>query len=192
MRFRTIIATSLTSLALLSAKPARAYDMDCAIMLCMAGGFPSSAVCSAAYAEMIRRITPWPSRPPFGVCTYAAAPAALGGPGGEAVLDISTPDYAWLRRTKVLWWRARSYKPRDEPRLWDWSLRSCDFENRSCRDIERVTRSSRPWSATFKSDNGQTLSSPGKGGQWSFHHRAVMLEYGDYAGSMAFTDWMFY
>ena len=31
---------------------------------------------------MIRRITPWPSRPPFGVCTYAAVPVALGGGGG--------------------------------------------------------------------------------------------------------------
>lgn len=64
---------------------ARAYDIDCAIMLCMAGGFPPSAVCARAYRTMIRRITPWPSRPPFGICTYAAVPAALGGPGGRAI-----------------------------------------------------------------------------------------------------------
>ena len=70
-------------------KKAYAYDMDCAIMLCMAGGFPPSAVCAAAFRTMILRITPWPSRPPFGICTYAAIPVELGGPGGEADLDLS-------------------------------------------------------------------------------------------------------
>ena len=55
-----------------SVQKARAYDIDCAIMLCMAGGFPPSAVCARAYRVMIRRITPWPSLPPFGICTYAA------------------------------------------------------------------------------------------------------------------------
>jgi hypothetical protein len=31
----------------------------------MAGGFPASAECSAAKAEVIRRITPWPVEPPL-------------------------------------------------------------------------------------------------------------------------------
>jgi hypothetical protein len=35
---------------------------------------------------MIRRITPWPSLPPFGVCTFAHVPVELGGPGGEGEL----------------------------------------------------------------------------------------------------------
>ena len=100
-------------------KPSRAYDMDCAILLCMAGGFPPSAVCAAAYAEMIRRITPWPVRPPFGICTFATVPIALGGPGGRGEVDISLPEYAWLRRTRVLWFSGRSYEPRDEPLQWD-------------------------------------------------------------------------
>ena len=143
-----VLAAGLT----VDAQKARAYDMDCAIMLCMAGGFPSSAVCSAAYAEMIRRITPWPSRPPFGVCTYAAVPVAFGGPGGEDALDISTPDYEWLRRTRVLWWRGRSYEPRDEPRQWDWSIRSCDHENKNCHYIVRVYGSHSPWPASFASE----------------------------------------
>ncbi len=116
-------------------KPSRAYDMDCAILLCMAGGFPPSAVCAAAYAEMIRRITPWPVRPPFGICTFAAVPIALGGPGGRGEVDISLPEYAWLRRTRVLWFSGRSYEPRDEPLQWDWSVRSCNHENRFCRYI---------------------------------------------------------
>lgn len=45
--------------------PASAYQIDCAILLCMAGGFPASAPCTAARAEMIRRITPWPIEPPL-------------------------------------------------------------------------------------------------------------------------------
>lgn len=45
--------------------PAIAYPIDCAILLCLAGGFPASAECTAAKATMIRRITPWPIEPPL-------------------------------------------------------------------------------------------------------------------------------
>ena len=44
---------------------AAAYQIDCAILLCLAGGFPLSAPCAAARTEMIRRITPWPIEPPL-------------------------------------------------------------------------------------------------------------------------------
>ena len=44
---------------------ATAYPIDCAILLCLAGGFPASAECSAAKAEVIRRITPWPVELPL-------------------------------------------------------------------------------------------------------------------------------
>ena len=47
------------------AQPTAAYSIDCAILLCIAGGFPASVECSAAHAEMIRRITPWPIEPPL-------------------------------------------------------------------------------------------------------------------------------
>ena len=48
--------------------PARAtdYDIDCAVILCLAGGFPTG--CGAAYSYMIRRITSVPPKPPFGFC----------------------------------------------------------------------------------------------------------------------------
>lgn len=45
--------------------PAGAYPIDCAILLCLAGGFPPSVPCAAARIEMIRRITPWPIEPPL-------------------------------------------------------------------------------------------------------------------------------
>lgn len=55
--------------------PANAYAIDCAILLCLAGGWPSDPVCSAARAEFIRRITPWPIEPPLQIwrCPMGAA-----------------------------------------------------------------------------------------------------------------------
>jgi hypothetical protein len=44
---------------------APAYQIDCAILLCLSGGWPASAPCTAARAEFIRRITPWPVEPPL-------------------------------------------------------------------------------------------------------------------------------
>jgi len=67
-------AIALSGLAVTSA-PARAYPVDCAILLCLAGGWPSSAPCAQARAEFIRRITPWPVEPPLQIwrCPMGAA-----------------------------------------------------------------------------------------------------------------------
>lgn len=56
-----ITVSSLVS----SVEPAQAYQVDCAILLCLAGGWPASAPCSHARAVFIRRITPWPIEPPL-------------------------------------------------------------------------------------------------------------------------------
>lgn len=49
---------------------ARAFDMDCKVILCIAGGFP--AQCGDAYSYMISRITRWPTPlPPFGFCAMS-------------------------------------------------------------------------------------------------------------------------
>ena len=44
---------------------AQTYQIDCAILLCLSGGWPASAPCARARAEFIRRITPWPVEPPL-------------------------------------------------------------------------------------------------------------------------------
>lgn len=44
---------------------AQTYQIDCAILLCLAGGWPASEPCARARAEFIRRITPWPVEPPL-------------------------------------------------------------------------------------------------------------------------------
>ena len=44
---------------------AQTYQIDCAILLCLSGGWPTSVPCARARAEFIRRITPWPIEPPL-------------------------------------------------------------------------------------------------------------------------------
>jgi hypothetical protein len=64
------------------------YDVDCAVILCMAAGFPDepSGTCSGAYDYMIDRITDLPPKPPFDTCTmsdgsaYDAAEVAFARP----------------------------------------------------------------------------------------------------------------
>lgn len=73
----SLIAVALLVLAGTTAKPALAqdgsYDIDCATLLCLAGGFPTdpSGTCATAYGYMIDRITDLPPKPPFGVCAMA-------------------------------------------------------------------------------------------------------------------------
>lgn len=83
--------------ATFQAAPANAYPIDCAILLCLAGGFPASAECSAAKAEMIRRITPWPIEPPLQLwnCPMtipASLVAELALPTADVGPDGLTPD----------------------------------------------------------------------------------------------------
>ncbi len=64
-KLKMIAGAMVTAASLAAPQTAAAYPIDCAILLCLAGGFPPSAECGAAKAEMIRRITPWPVEPPL-------------------------------------------------------------------------------------------------------------------------------
>ena len=78
------IAVALTVTGFSLPMPARAqtYPIDCAILLCLSGGWPASVPCARARAEFIRRISPWPVEPPLQIwrCPMGAsletAPAA--------------------------------------------------------------------------------------------------------------------
>jgi hypothetical protein len=78
------------SLVVTQPRPAAAYQIDCAILLCLAGGFPPSEPCARARAEMIRRITPWPVEPPLQLwrCPMRAG-LPVSEPEGEHVIDAS-------------------------------------------------------------------------------------------------------
>ena len=66
-------------MALLPPAAVEAYPVDCAILLCLAGGWPASAECGHAKAVLIRRITPWPVEPPLQIwrCPMKAAASQL-------------------------------------------------------------------------------------------------------------------
>lgn len=62
-----LLASVLAALGLAAPAPvsAQSYPIDCAILLCLAGGWPASVPCARARAEFVRRITPWPVEPPL-------------------------------------------------------------------------------------------------------------------------------
>ncbi len=63
---RSAVAAALAGLLTIpTTGPAQSYPIDCAILLCLSGGWPESAECTAARAEFVRRITPWPIEPPL-------------------------------------------------------------------------------------------------------------------------------
>ncbi|RFC61910.1 hypothetical protein DYI37_18755 [Fulvimarina endophytica] len=82
----------------------KAYPVDCAILLCLSGGWPVSAECSAAKAEMIRRITPTPIEPPLQIwrCPMHAGlsglPLSAGEEGGH---DFGAPAFDAARSIRV-------------------------------------------------------------------------------------------
>lgn len=81
--------------------PAAAYPVDCAIMLCLAGGWPASAECAHARAVFIRRITPWPIEPPLQIWNCPMRASARRSSTSERFLDVSTMVISpeWLRST---------------------------------------------------------------------------------------------
>lgn len=62
---RAAVAVASTAVSVSLPAPAAAYPVDCAILLCLAGGWPASAECAHARAVFIARITPWPVEPPL-------------------------------------------------------------------------------------------------------------------------------
>ena len=87
-----------------SAAPAQAYQVDCAILLCLAGGWPASAPCVYARAVFIRRITPWPIEPPLQIwrCPMGASfkePAPLSPM--ERLYDIAFRDPPLIHSEEV-------------------------------------------------------------------------------------------
>ena len=77
-----VVALTVTGLSLPMSARAQTYPIDCAILLCLSGGWPASVPCARARAEFIRRITPWPVEPPLQIwrfpmgASFEAAPAA--------------------------------------------------------------------------------------------------------------------
>ncbi|MDE2634110.1 MAG: hypothetical protein OSA82_13460 [Paracoccaceae bacterium] len=129
-------------IALVSPQPAKAYQVDCAILLCLAGGWPASAECSHARAVFIRRITPWPIEPPLqiwrcpmGISMRSPLPMpaqripdpvrlilAQVSEDSGADIDISGIEFDFVRSIRV--WDVRHYSHQRRGRDDDCSERS--------------------------------------------------------------------
>ena len=81
IRSRPLVSCFPTRALLTSVVPqaAKAYQVDCAILLCLAAGWPASAECAHARAVFIRRITPWPIEPPLQIWRCPMG-ASMSGP----------------------------------------------------------------------------------------------------------------
>lgn len=106
------LALTLTG-GLALAPAADAYPIDCAILLCLAGGFPASAECTAARAEMIRRITPFPIEPPLQLwrCPMGSGAAGISMPsiGPDGLDPTSRQIRDGVGIYHVRYWRRKSH-----------------------------------------------------------------------------------
>jgi hypothetical protein len=71
------------------ATPAAAYPVDCAILLCLSGGWPGSAECTHARSVFIARITPWPIEPPLQIWNCPMHAALAPQNFGERLLRVA-------------------------------------------------------------------------------------------------------
>lgn len=83
-RFYSVAGGAALIACTLVPTPAQSYPIDCAILLCLAGGWPASAPCARARFEFIRRITPWPIEPPLQIWR---CPMSMSYDGKHSTLD---------------------------------------------------------------------------------------------------------
>jgi hypothetical protein len=71
MKVILIAATTIVAVWCSVERPARAVDLDCALLLCIPGGFPNDGegVCSSAKSYMLDRLRE--GKPPIGTCTMS-------------------------------------------------------------------------------------------------------------------------
>lgn len=84
---------------------AQSYPIDCAILLCLSGGWPASEPCARARAEFIRRVTPWPVEPPLQIwrCPMGVSfEPERGSASGAGIVDARAPrENLRLRRSPL-------------------------------------------------------------------------------------------
>ena len=158
-----------------------AYPIDCAILLCLAGGFPPSAPCASARAEMIRRITPWPIEPPLQLWRCPMRTAEQVGPDPWRSLKVPAflavaprPPIEWRTAVSPLGAFAQpSPRPAAGALVWPagFDLSDSAFDVvRSIRVFD-VARLSQRWS----------------GGESSTCHQPLSIRMGSYGATGAFN-----
>lgn len=121
--FRLKLLGCTSAIALGFTAPAYAYPIDCAIFLCLAGGWPSSPDCNAARAEFIRRITPLPVEPPLQLWR-----CPMGATSGSTDVTHAAP-----RRHQII--KCQSASRTSPERRHDASSRGCHLRDGLLDDV---------------------------------------------------------
>ena len=211
---KNILRTSALALATavvgIAAAPERAqaqtYQIDCAILLCLSGGWPASVPCARARAEFIRRITPWPVEPPLQIwrcpmgAAYTVDPETLTAgriydilleldalqlvqDGGGADIDISGQEFNFVRSIRVynVTYASQRESGRDDDCNRSFSMRVGTYGTQG--DF-RWTGSSdyRSLPAAHTGLENYPSNCP------SIFHRSVFVEWRDYEGNYGFEQ----
>ena len=211
LRLSNLVTAGLVSLAATLAQPvpASAYPVDCAILLCLAGGWPASAACAQARAVFIRRITPWPIEPPLQIWNCPMHVSLRKPPAVERLFDISAPSSTPMRPEFALPVEALPRLVAGQADI-DISDPAFDFV-RSIRVFEITYRQWRnsdgdctSWSAVIEGGYGEQgdyrrrrstpaavpdasdFNPPASCG--SYWHRSVFVEWRDFEGGYGFEE----
>ena len=206
---RTVLAGLALGAVILHSPPARAYPIDCAILLCLAGGFPPSAECTAAKATMIRRITPWPVTPPLQLwnCPLGLPTGFMPPPGSPEIRlgPDGLSDEVRAYRDAIEIYHIRTSPPMDSeapPESWrDHTQRGVYLEDGSHRWVSASLRHGPEWLAgsdrvrrvpirvcARETDNGcwewriSHYENWPSGGFWGGYGRVVAIRYEDHEG----------
>ncbi len=195
-----LAGAALSAVFTLSATPqAVAYPIDCAIILCLAGGFPASAECSAAKAEVIRRITPIPVEPPLQLwnCPMGSKDIPVPGMGADGL----TPDVRKYRDAIELYHVQTYYRKRggDSEYIQDYTQQGQYAEDGSFRWVGSSYRNGPAWLAEAAGGTTRTYvqgCDPDRPSHWdpcegetiseNDHDgrlRGVFIRYQDYSGA---------
>lgn len=180
MSLRPIALTALLSGSqIVLAAPAIGYPMDCAILLCLAGGWPTSAVCSAAKAVFIRRITPWPVEAPLQIWNCPLNGTLEGAPGGDrSDIDISGPTFDFVRSVRVFQIDHRQYMNGDRDCLHSGTIRRGDYGSQG----------EFRWTNVYPGDVPPASRLPRPQSCETFSYRAVFLEWRSDANGYDFQE----
>lgn len=204
MIHRTLVAAFAAAASITFAPPAAAYPVDCAILLCLAGGFPSSEPCLRAKVVMMQRIMSFPFQPPLQIWNcplrasvgasrpeaavlevsmwddedWTGSPGQLITPTAGSDLDISAPEFAFLRSLRVIRLRYRQQAGKES----------------TCARDARVAIGRYNDQAEFAWTSGRTSDIPKASafrpasGCAPYAYRSIMIDWTDYAGTYGFEE----
>lgn len=167
-----------------AASPAAAYPIDCAIAICMPGGFPASAECTRAKIEVLRRLTPPTIEPPIQLwrCPMNTG-VSLPGMGA----DGSTPEMrAWRSGIEVWMLQKRSSNSSGGRESNVYAHRSHYNEVGDFVGGGVQLDAMPDW---IKAEVSKHTPFPLESDHGSF--RAIVFKYGDYDGGST-TEWFAY